>query len=132
MGGGISAKNILENYYLCTQSRYDKPIIDELLPMGSFSEVEQNYGSNHEDLKKIKNVKFIPDGNGEFTEGMGMLNCMRVVGFGPRSRRYAMIVNDGTIEQLFVEPEATMEDPDPYGISSPSSVMAYLVEAKAA
>lgn len=57
MGGGISAKNILENYYLCTQSRYDKPIIDELLPMGSFSEVEQNYGSNHENLKKIKNVK---------------------------------------------------------------------------
>jgi peroxiredoxin len=80
----------------------------------------------------VENVKFIPDGNGEFTEGMGMLNCMRVVGFGPRSRRYAMIVNDGTIEQLFVEPEATMEDPDPYGVSSPESVMAYLEQAKAA
>jgi peroxiredoxin len=43
-----------------------------------------------------------------------------------------MIVNDGTIEQLFVEPEATMEDPDPYGVSSPESVMAYLEQAKAA
>jgi hypothetical protein len=56
-GGGILANNILENYYLCTQIRYDKPIVDELLPMGSFDELEKKYGSNHEDLKEIKKVK---------------------------------------------------------------------------
>jgi len=76
----------------------------------------------------VKNLKFIPDGNGEFTEGMGMLNCMRVVGFGPRSRRYAMVVNDGEIEQMFIEPDATAQNPDPYGESSPESVLKYLFE----
>jgi peroxiredoxin len=73
-----------------------------------------------------KNIKFIPDGNAEFTEGMDMLNCMTAVGFGNRSRRYAMVVNDGVIEKLFVEPMATEEDPDPYGETSPESVMKYL------
>ena len=73
-----------------------------------------------------KNIKFIPDGNAEFTEGMGMINCMTAVGFGNRSRRYAMVVNDGVIEKLFVEPMATEEDPDPYGETSPESVMKYL------
>lgn len=73
-----------------------------------------------------KNIKFIPDGNAEFTEAMGMLNCMTAVGFGNRSRRYAMVVNDGVIEKLFVEPMGTEENPDPYGETSPESVMKYL------
>lgn len=74
----------------------------------------------------IKNLKFIPDGNGEFTEKMGMLVDMSAVCFGKRSRRYAVIVNNGTVEKAFVEPDSTPEDPDPYGASSPESVMSYL------
>jgi len=76
----------------------------------------------------VENLKFIPDGNGEFTEGMGMLNCMTAVGFGNRSQRYAMIVKDGVIEKMFVEPDSTANDPDPYGESSPESVLEYLFE----
>ena len=76
----------------------------------------------------VKNIKFIPDGNGEFTEGMGMLVDMSAVGFNKRSRRYAMVVNDGEIEQMFVEPDSTAQNPDPYGESSPESVLKYLFE----
>jgi len=36
--------NIFSNYYLCTQSRYDKPILDQLLPFGSFTELDLEYG----------------------------------------------------------------------------------------
>ena len=71
-------------------------------------------------------IDFIPDGNAEFTEQMGKAIDMSVVCFGKRSRRYAMIVDNGVIEKMFVEPEATEDDPDPYGISSPENVMAYL------
>ena len=77
----------------------------------------------------VKNLKFIPDGNGEFTEGMGMLNCMTAVGFGNRSKRYAMIVNNGVVEKMFVEPAATDNDPDPYGVSSPETVLEYLTSS---
>jgi hypothetical protein len=57
MKGGkiLTAQDILDNFYLCTQTRYDKPIIDELLPMGSFEELNGKYSSHHIALKKIKN-----------------------------------------------------------------------------
>ena len=71
-------------------------------------------------------IQFIPDGNAEFTKGMGMDIDMSVVGFGTRSRRYAMVVDNGVIEKMFVEPDATEDDPDPYGVSSPESVLEYL------
>jgi len=71
-------------------------------------------------------IDFIPDGNAEFTKEMGMAVDMSVVGFGTRSRRYAMVVDNGVIEKMFVEPDATADDPDPYGVSSPESVLEYL------
>ena len=74
----------------------------------------------------VQNLKFIPDGNGEFTEKMGMLVDMSAVCFGKRSRRYAVVVNNGVVEKAFVEPASTAENPDPYGASSPESVLAYL------
>jgi len=79
-----------------------------------------------EDLR-IKNVKLIPDGSCEFTAGMGMLVRKDNLGFGARSWRYAMVVDDGTVERMFVEPG--MEDDhgeDPYGESTPEKVLAYL------
>jgi peroxiredoxin len=75
----------------------------------------------------IKNVKVIPDGTGHFTRLMGMLVNKDAIGFGFRSHRYAAIINDGTIEKLFEEPGR--EDnfgSDPYGESSPETVMKYL------
>jgi peroxiredoxin len=74
----------------------------------------------------IQNVHPIPDGAGVFTNGMGMLVNMSAIGFGDRSRRYAAVINNGTVEHMFVEPEASETDPDPYGVSSPESVMNFL------
>ena len=74
----------------------------------------------------VKNIKMIPDGACAFTDKMGMTTDLSVIGFGKRSKRYAMIVNNGEIEQMFAEPDATEENSDPYGISSPESVMEYL------
>ena len=77
--------------------------------------------------QKLENVKIIPDGNGQFTEEMGMLVSKKDKCFGFRSWRYAMIINNGKIEQVFIEPgkEDDLAD-DPYGISSPENVLKYL------
>jgi len=76
----------------------------------------------------IKNVKMIPDGNGECTRRMGMLIDKRHLGFGMRSWRYAMIVNNGTIEAWFEEPGCNDNgsDTDPYGETSPETVLNFL------
>ena len=51
------------------------------------------------------NVTLIPDGNGAFTTGMGMLVDKSDLGFGKRSWRYSMLVKDGVIEKMFIEPD---------------------------
>ncbi|WP_035987505.1 peroxiredoxin [Leptolyngbya sp. KIOST-1] len=50
-------------------------------------------------------VSFIPDVAGSFTRAMGMLVNLSERGMGYRSRRYSMLVKDGVIEKMFVEPE---------------------------
>ena len=76
----------------------------------------------------IKNVKMIPDGDGTFTRSMGMLVNKPKQGFGMRSWRYAAVVNDGTIEQMFIEPGQNdfSDDDDPYTVSSPEHVLSKL------
>jgi peroxiredoxin len=74
----------------------------------------------------IKNVRVIPDGAGAFTEGMGMTVDLSHIGFGRRSRRYAAVINNGLIEHMFEEPEASATDPDPYGVSSPENLLKHL------
>ena len=77
--------------------------------------------------QELKNVKVIPDGSGQFTRLMGMLVDKDNLGFGARSWRYAMVVNDGVIEAWFEEPGR--EDncgSDPYGETAPESVLNYL------
>jgi glutaredoxin-like protein len=69
------------------------------------------------------NIRFVPDGNGEFTEGMGMLVDKDDLGFGKRSWRYSMLVRDGVIEKMFIEPE---EPGDPFGVSDADTMLAYL------
>ena len=79
---------------------------------------------------KIKNVKMIPDGCGTFTRNMGMLVYKPKQGFGMRSWRYAVIVNDGEVEHMFEEPgfNCFSADDDPYGESAPENVIKYLNE----
>jgi len=75
----------------------------------------------------IEKVKPIPDGSGEFTYAMGMSVNKANLGFGFRSWRYAMVVNDGEIEQLFEEPGKVGNCPvDPYEVSDPDTVISYL------
>lgn len=68
-------------------------------------------------------VTFVPDGNGEFSRGMGLLVDKQDLGFGPRSWRYAMVVKDGVIEKMFVEPE---KPGDPYEVSDADTVLKYV------
>ena len=80
--------------------------------------------------QNIEKIKFIPDGNGEFTRQMGMLVDKCNLGFGPRSWRYAMVVRDGVVEKWFEEPgrEDNCES-DPYGETDPKNIMSYLVSS---
>ena len=71
----------------------------------------------------IENVTFLPDGNGAFTDGMGMLVGKEDLGFGKRSWRYSMLVRDGVVEKLFAEPK---EPGDPYGESDADTMLEYL------
>jgi peroxiredoxin len=78
----------------------------------------------------VSKVKFLPDGSGWFTRRMGMLVNKDHLGFGYRSWRYAMVVDDGRIEAWFEEPgiNDTGADDDPYGETAPETVLAYLRE----
>ena len=77
----------------------------------------------------IENVKALPDGNGEFTHAMGMSVSKSNLGFGFRSWRYAMVVNNCEIEKIFEE-EGKIGNcsDDPYDLSHPHTVLGYLKE----
>jgi peroxiredoxin len=77
--------------------------------------------------QKIKKVKVIPDGSGEFTGLMQMEVRKDNLGFGKRSWRYACVVNNGKIEKWFIEPDPQDNCPtDPYGETSPENILAWL------
>ena len=81
------------------------------------------------DELKITNVKMIPDGSGDFTRQMGMLVEKNDKGFGYRSWRYAMIVNDGNIEEMFEEPgRCDNKEEDPYGYSKPENIISFITK----
>jgi thioredoxin-dependent peroxiredoxin len=76
-------------------------------------------------------VFLLPDGNGEFTRKMGMLVDKNNLGFGMRSWRYSMVVDDCKIEKMFVEPGYSDNCPtDPFEVSDADTMLAYLKEAK--
>ena len=98
--------------------------IDEIYCMSVNDSFVMNAWACHEGIQK---VKVLPDGSGLFTEGMGMLVKKDDKGFGERSWRYAAIVDNGVVVKMFEEPgkEHDCAD-DPYGESSPETVMNYL------
>lgn len=76
---------------------------------------------------QIKNVKMLPDGNGHFTKGMDMLVNKENLGFGYRSWRYSMLVENGEIVQLFEEEGKQDNCPeDPFQCSDVDSMLNYL------
>lgn len=77
--------------------------------------------------QKAKNVFLLPDGNGEFTRKMGMLVDKANLGFGMRSWRYSMFVDDGEIKQMFVEDGyADNAADDPFEVSDADTMLGWL------
>lgn len=79
--------------------------------------------------QELKNVKMLPDGSGIWTTYMGMDVKKDNLGFGMRSWRYAMLINDMEIHEMFVE-EGRKDNAseDPYNVSSPDHVLKWLRE----
>ncbi len=69
------------------------------------------------------NITFLPDGNGDFTRGMGMLVAKNDLGFGERSWRYSMVVKDGVIEKMFIEPDVPG---DPFEVSDADTMLSHI------
>jgi glutaredoxin-like protein len=69
------------------------------------------------------NINLLPDGNGEFSAGMGMLVDKNDLGFGKRSWRYSMLVNDGVIEKMFIEAE---KPGDPFEVSDADTMLNFI------
>lgn len=75
----------------------------------------------------VTKVKMLPDGNAAFTRGMGMLVRKEDLGFGERSWRYSMVVDDGVITKLFIEPGFSDNYPtDPFEVSDADTMLTYL------
>lgn len=73
--------------------------------------------------EKADQIRFLPDGNGTFTDAMGMLIDKADIGLGKRSWRYSMLVRDGLIEHMFIEEEGVG---DPLMVSDADTMLRYL------
>ncbi|MDI3325432.1 glutathione peroxidase [Pontibacterium granulatum] len=73
--------------------------------------------------QNAENITFLPDGNGDFSKGMGMLVEKNDLGFGKRSWRYSMLVKDGVIEKQFIEPDLPG---DPFEVSDADTMLEYI------
>ena len=73
--------------------------------------------------QKADAITFLPDGNGDFSRGMGMLVPKNDLGFGDRSWRYSMLVRDGVVEKMFIEPD---EPGDPFSVSDADTMLAHV------
>lgn len=77
--------------------------------------------------QNAKNVFLLPDGNGEFSRKMGMLVNKDNLGFGMRSWRYSMLVDNGEITKLFAEDGYSDNCPtDPFDVSDADTMLNYL------
>jgi len=79
--------------------------------------------------QNASDITFIPDGNGAFSEGMGMLVDKSAIGFGKRSWRYSMLVKDGVVEKMFIEPDV---EGDPFEVSDADTMLNYIAADAAA
>lgn len=68
-------------------------------------------------------ITFMPDGNGDFSRGMGLLVDKENLGFGQRSWRYSMLVKNGVIQKQFIEPNVPG---DPFEVSDADTMLAYV------
>lgn len=67
-----------------------------------------------------KRIRMLADGNGDFARALGLVNDSRPWGLGFRSRRYAAIVEDGTVTAIWVD------SPGRFEVSGADQVLAEL------
>jgi glutathione-dependent peroxiredoxin len=122
----------LPGAYTPTCSSSHLPRYNELVPAFKKAGVDAVYCLSVNDTfvmnewqkdQKAFNVTMLPDGNGEFSEKMGLLVNKDNLGFGKRSWRYSMLVNDGKIEKMFIEQE---KEGDPFEVSDADTMLKYL------
>ena len=94
--------------------------VDSILCVSVNDTFVMNEWANDQD---VDNVTLVPDGNGEFTAGMGMLVDKSELGFGKRSWRYSMLVKDGVIQKMFIEPQ---KPGDPFEVSDADTMLRYI------
>ena len=75
--------------------------------------------------QQAENIRFMSDPDARFTQAMGMLADHEAEGLGKRSWRYSMIVDDGVIEKMFIEPDDSGQS-DPFEVSDADTLLAYL------
>ncbi|MBO1256409.1 glutathione peroxidase [Alteromonas sp. 5E99-2] len=73
--------------------------------------------------QEASNIEVLPDGNGEFTDGMGLLVDKNDLGFGKRSWRYSMLVKDKVIDKMFIEPDLPG---DPFEVSDADTMLKHV------
>ena len=77
----------------------------------------------------VENVKPLADGSAKFTRQMGMLVDKDNLGFGMRSWRYSMVVDNGVVERIWIEPgQSDNFDADPFSVSDHDTMLKYLQE----
>ena len=84
--------------------------VNDPFVMGAWGR-DQNVGSS---------VLMLADGNGAFTESGGLKMDGSAFGLGQRSQRYALVIDDGVVSQVLVEPKGGLD------VSSADSVLAAL------
>lgn len=128
----------LPGAYTPTCSTYQLPDFEKLAPEFKKIGIDDIYCMSVNDSfvmnawaksQNLQNVKVIPDGGGEFTRQMGMLVRKDPEGFGYRSWRYAVVINDGVVEKIWEEPGKQDDCPtDPYENTKPQDILNELKE----
>jgi glutathione-dependent peroxiredoxin len=114
----------------CTSAHL--PRYDELAPVFKANGIDEIYCLSVNDTFVMNawaktlatsNIKMIPDGNGELSEAIGLLVDKSAIGFGKRSWRYSMLVNNGVIEKAFIEPD---KPGDPFEVSDADTMLNFI------
>lgn len=91
--------------------------IDEVYCASVNDTFVMNEWAGHQGVEK---VKMLPDGNGELTNLMGMLASKNDLGFGVRSWRYSVLIEDGVVVEHFIEPD---KEGDPFEVSDADTML---------
>ncbi len=114
--------------YEVVYNKFKELGVDEVYCLSVNDAFVMNQWGKHQ---KAEKVKLIPDGSGDFTREMGMLVEKDNLGFGERSWRYSMYVENGVIKKMFVEPGFGNNCPDdPFEVSDANTMLKYLKETQ--